>query len=68
MYNDTIVTLIGKPLPAKMDVFYSYTRKALAFRNLAGREGTCVHFSPRTQNLSLRYFPESGTSSLKLLQ
>ena len=67
LYNDTIVTLIGKPLPAKKD-FYSYSKKDLALRNLAGREGTWVHFSPRTQNLSLRYFPESGTSSLKLLQ
>ena len=57
--SDTTVTLIGKPLPAKKD-FYSYSKKDLALRNLAGREGAWVHFSPR-------YSSESGTSSLKLI-
>ena len=38
MYTDTIVTLIGKPLPAKKDVFLQLLKKDLAVRNLAGRE------------------------------
>ena len=27
LYTDTIVTLIGKPLPAKKDVFFTVTQK-----------------------------------------
>ena len=32
MYNDTIVTLIGKPLPAKMDVFLQLHKKSPCFQ------------------------------------
>ena len=65
--NDTIVTLIGKPLTAKKDDFLQLHKKSPCFEK-SGWKRSWVHFSPRTQNLSLRYFPESGTSSLKLLQ